>query len=65
MFFFYLLIRVSLTDGDDFAGIYALSSNDIKVGTSIEVDGAPWRVLGIPSFFLSSSKLYVCMVSFV
>ncbi|CAF1793440.1 unnamed protein product [Brassica napus] len=26
-------------------GIYALSSNDIKVGTSIEVDGAPWRVL--------------------
>ncbi|KAL0673952.1 hypothetical protein Bca4012_001933 [Brassica carinata] len=33
------------TDGDDFAGIYALSSNDIKVGTSIEVDGAPWRVL--------------------
>lgn len=27
------------------AGIYALSSNDIKVGTSIEVDGAPWRVL--------------------
>ncbi|CAH2074673.1 unnamed protein product, partial [Thlaspi arvense] len=25
--------------------IYALSSNDIKVGTSIEVDGAPWRVL--------------------
>ncbi|KAJ0088717.1 hypothetical protein Patl1_31547 [Pistacia atlantica] len=25
--------------------IYALSSNDIKVGTNIEVDGAPWRVL--------------------
>ncbi|KAF2287981.1 hypothetical protein GH714_003710 [Hevea brasiliensis] len=26
-------------------GICALSSNDIKVGTNIEVDGAPWRVL--------------------
>ncbi|KAH7554675.1 hypothetical protein JRO89_XS12G0256100 [Xanthoceras sorbifolium] len=26
--------------------IYALSSNDIKVGSNIEVDGAPWRVLG-------------------
>ncbi|KAK3444819.1 hypothetical protein EUGRSUZ_A00739 [Eucalyptus grandis] len=25
--------------------IYALSSNDIKVGTSLVVDGAPWRVL--------------------
>ncbi|KAL2899818.1 Elongation factor P [Bienertia sinuspersici] len=25
--------------------IYALSSNDIKVGTNIEVDGAPWKVL--------------------
>lgn len=59
MFFFYLLIRVSLTDGDDFAGIYALSSNDIKVGTSIEVDGAPWRVLGIPSFFLLRNCMYV------
>ncbi|KAJ7961077.1 Elongation factor P family protein [Quillaja saponaria] len=28
-----------------FPKIYALSSNDIKVGTNIEVDGAPWRVL--------------------
>ncbi|KAI4353547.1 hypothetical protein L6164_002488 [Bauhinia variegata] len=28
-----------------FLKIYALSSNDIKVGVSIEVDGAPWRVL--------------------
>ncbi|GLT69186.1 hypothetical protein SLA2020_413570 [Shorea laevis] len=28
-----------------FQKIYALSSNDIKVGSSIEVDGAPWRVL--------------------
>ncbi|XP_030456015.1 uncharacterized protein LOC115677095 [Syzygium oleosum] len=25
--------------------IYALSSNDIKVGTSLVVDGAPWRVI--------------------
>lgn len=28
-----------------FPRIFALSSNDIKVGTNIEVDGAPWRVL--------------------
>ncbi|XP_011002597.1 PREDICTED: uncharacterized protein LOC105109557 [Populus euphratica] len=28
-----------------FPRIYALSSNDIKVGSNIEVDGAPWRVL--------------------
>ncbi|XP_075517255.1 uncharacterized protein LOC142551755 [Primulina tabacum] len=28
-----------------FPRIYALSSNDIKVGLNIEVDGAPWRVL--------------------
>ncbi|KAK4253398.1 hypothetical protein QN277_010716 [Acacia crassicarpa] len=28
-----------------FLRIYALSSNDIKVGINIEVDGAPWRVL--------------------
>ena len=33
------------------AGIYAFSSNDIKVGSSIEVDGAPWRVLGNYGFF--------------
>ncbi|ONK61780.1 uncharacterized protein A4U43_C08F33510 [Asparagus officinalis] len=25
--------------------IYAFSSNDIKVGSNIEVDGAPWRVI--------------------
>lgn len=24
----------------------AFSSNDIKVGSNIEVDGAPWRVMG-------------------
>ncbi|KAK9159304.1 hypothetical protein Scep_005878 [Stephania cephalantha] len=28
-----------------FSRIYALSSNDIKVGINLEVDGAPWRVL--------------------
>ncbi|KAF3447955.1 hypothetical protein FNV43_RR08662 [Rhamnella rubrinervis] len=28
-----------------FPRIMAFSSNDIKVGSSIEVDGAPWRVL--------------------
>ncbi|XP_020693329.1 uncharacterized protein LOC110107407 isoform X2 [Dendrobium catenatum] len=28
-----------------FPRIYAFSSNDIRVGSSIEVDGAPWRVL--------------------
>jgi elongation factor P len=28
------------------AGVYALSSNDIRVGTNVEVDGAPWKVLG-------------------
>ncbi|KAK9289850.1 hypothetical protein L1049_008010 [Liquidambar formosana] len=28
-----------------FPKIFALSSNDIKVGVNIEVDGAPWRVL--------------------
>ena len=31
------------------AEIYAFSSNDIKVGSNIEVDGAPWKVLGIVS----------------
>lgn len=40
-------------------GIYALSSNDIKVGTNIEVDGAPWRVLGIFRFFWFSSSIYL------
>ncbi|XP_059668141.1 uncharacterized protein LOC132313408 [Cornus florida] len=28
-----------------FPKIYAYSSNDIKVGSNIEVDGAPWRVI--------------------
>jgi len=28
------------------AGVNALSSNDIRVGTNVEVGGAPWKVLG-------------------
>ncbi|KZV33112.1 hypothetical protein F511_03378 [Dorcoceras hygrometricum] len=28
-----------------FPRIYALTSNDIKVGLNVEVDGAPWRVI--------------------
>lgn len=28
-----------------FPKIYAFSSNDIKVGSNVEVDGAPWRVI--------------------
>ncbi|CAK7343566.1 unnamed protein product [Dovyalis caffra] len=28
-----------------FPRIYALTSNDIKVGINLEVDGAPWRIL--------------------
>ncbi|KAF5196391.1 elongation factor P-like, partial [Thalictrum thalictroides] len=28
-----------------FPRIYAFTSNDIKVGSNIEVDGAPWRVM--------------------
>ncbi|CAN6357399.1 unnamed protein product [Urochloa humidicola] len=28
-----------------FTRIYAISSNDIRVGTNVEVDGAPWKVL--------------------
>ncbi|CAI0423789.1 unnamed protein product [Linum tenue] len=28
-----------------FPKIYAITSNDIKVGTQLEVDGAPWKVL--------------------
>lgn len=36
-----------------FTEIYALSSNDIKVGTNIEVDGSPMRVLGIYIFLIS------------
>lgn len=34
------------------SGIMAFSSNDIKVGSNIEVDGAPWRVIGNFVFFL-------------
>lgn len=42
-FFFTFLFEI--------AGIVAFSSNDIKVGSNIEVDGAPWRVLGLFVFF--------------
>ncbi|XP_006842488.2 uncharacterized protein LOC18432316 [Amborella trichopoda] len=34
-----------LTQRVTFPRIVAFSSNDIKVGSNIEVDGAPWRVL--------------------
>ncbi len=43
------------------AEIYAFSSNDIKVGSNIEVDGAPWRVLGI---FYFLSLLYSLLLSY-
>ncbi|KAH1235263.1 Elongation factor P [Glycine max] len=39
-----------------FLRIYALTSNDIKVGTNLEVDGAPWRVLA--SFNLACVALH-------
>jgi len=37
-----------------------MSANDIKAGTNIEVDGAPWRVLGIllPQFLLVYVIIY-------
>lgn len=38
-----------------FVRIMAFSSNDIKVGTELEIDEAPWQVLGnfIINFSLS------------
>lgn len=47
------------------SGIYALTSNDIKVGTNLEVDGAPWRVLGIFffSFFLPRVWIVVLVLN--
>ncbi|AQK39173.1 Elongation factor P [Zea mays] len=36
-----------------FTRVYAISSNDIRVGTNVEVDGAPWKVLGDKTAFLS------------
>lgn len=36
-----------------------MSSNDIKVGSNIEVDGAPWRVLGNYVFFFCFDFVYV------
>lgn len=41
------------------AGIWALTSNDIRVGTNIEVDGAPWRVLGIDFFLYYYFVLFI------
>lgn len=35
-----------------------MSSNDIKVGSNIEVDGAPWRVLGNYVFFFFALILF-------
>ncbi|XP_020237443.1 uncharacterized protein LOC109816752 [Cajanus cajan] len=40
-----LLPMRTLSSKPPFLRICALSSNDIKVGSSLEVDGAPWRVL--------------------
>lgn len=44
----------------EFVGICcSLSANDIKAGTNIEVDGAPWRVLGnLSSWFLLIKGFY-------
>ncbi|CAK8542098.1 unnamed protein product [Lathyrus sativus] len=38
-------IRNPPSSNPRFFKIYAVSSNDIKVGTNVEVDGAPWRVI--------------------
>lgn len=40
------------------SGIYAFTSNDIKVGSNIEVDGAPWRVVGMTFHALLPLKKY-------
>lgn len=50
MFFFFL------------AEIYALSSNDIKVGSNLEVDGAPWKVLGNSSLCCVIKFLVIFML---
>lgn len=39
------LLAMRPSSRSPFPRVYAFSSNDIKVGSSIEVDGAPWRVL--------------------
>ena len=52
------------------AGVYALS-NDIRVGTNVEVDGAPWKVLGdkhsppfvFPFLLLSEGYPFTCNCS--
>ncbi|XP_047148473.1 elongation factor P [Vigna umbellata] len=40
-----LPMRTPSSSKPRFFRIYALTSNDIKVGTNLEVDGAPWRVI--------------------
>ncbi|KAG6697914.1 hypothetical protein I3842_09G225100 [Carya illinoinensis] len=47
-----------------FPKIYAFSSNDIKVGSNIEVDGAPWKVL-VQLQCMPRNRILKCiMVSF-
>uniref|UniRef100_A0A0E0F8Z0 Uncharacterized protein n=1 Tax=Oryza meridionalis TaxID=40149 RepID=A0A0E0F8Z0_9ORYZ len=36
--------------------VYALSSNDIRVGSNLEVDGAPWKVLGLLGMFSNAES---------
>ncbi|GKE22227.1 hypothetical protein Tco_1433739, partial [Tanacetum coccineum] len=40
--------------GAEPSGIYAFSSNDIKVGSNVEVDGSPWKVIGTNLLLLYS-----------
>ncbi|KAL3615796.1 hypothetical protein CASFOL_040090 [Castilleja foliolosa] len=42
---FLLPRQLKLTRFSTFPKIYAITSNDIKVGLSIEVDGNPWKVI--------------------
>ncbi|KAG8377130.1 hypothetical protein BUALT_Bualt09G0136400 [Buddleja alternifolia] len=38
-------LRISFPRRSTFPRVYALTSNDIKVGLNIEVDGSPWKVI--------------------
>ncbi|KAH7300019.1 hypothetical protein KP509_24G041300 [Ceratopteris richardii] len=38
-------LRLSQSRTRQHFGIYAVSSNDFRVGVNIELDGAPWRIL--------------------
>lgn len=44
------------------SGIVAFTSNDIKVGSNLEVDGSPWRVLGVNCV---SHHATFCVYSFI